>query len=108
MSNLIPESDGQLLIQQLRNIADLLEKTEPWLNEIYKPILHKVIICIQMDISLDKLESIRHELHLTNSSISGMGRHGSASLDDGIIFGYIYSIHDLLHEYIEMNGGLDE
>ena len=96
---------------QLEYVTEMLEETEPWLYSIYRIAIDEFnTMLIMNQVTAERLEDVRNTIHICNSSVANMSDHGVDAeniIDDNRLFGYLYSVHDMLAD-MEVNGTFEE
>jgi len=91
-----------VILEQIKNIENMVADTDPWLSLIYTPVFDKFKIILTMNrFDYDEFEELRDILHICNSSIANMSRHGCMTenlIQDEKLFSYLYSVYDFLLE----------
>ena len=85
--------------QQLQQVADLVEKEDPKVFALMEPAYSKIsALCfIPNNITAERLEDARETLHIMDSIIAGMDKHGAEEMiEHDFFWNYLYGVHDHL------------
>lgn len=101
--------DQGILQKQLKEIMNMVAKTDPWLYTLYLEACRELDNLLSRRPTMEQLNDLRSMLYTTSAGISEMGPYsdGHAEVDDEKLWCYMISLVEYMKEFIEIEADVD-